>query len=101
LRCSSNDAHAAPLVKARIASPSDSRSFGSQPPAGSPSKRVRLTATKMPRIGSSGATGQSDPKASGAPLFSRLADIQPRAARSGPRLMAHGSVGSGGTPCTG
>ena len=50
----------------------------------------------MPRIGSSGATGQSEPKASAAPDLRRLPDIQPRAARSGPRFAAHGPVGSGG-----
>ena len=63
-RCSSNDAQAEPAVYAFTAAFSESFCEGYQPPAGSPSGDVRLTAVWIPNRGFIDTTGQSLPNAS-------------------------------------
>ena len=64
---SSNADHAASAVYAFRASAGEIRCSGNHPPGFFPSMVRRVTAASIPAIGESGATSQSDPKASRAP----------------------------------
>ena len=69
---SANSANADPTVKARTASSTLIFCSGIQPSGCFPSSVCRVTAALMPSSGLNGATGQSDPNAITAPVFSNV-----------------------------